>query len=47
MKNIINAIYKLTVNKTLITHDSDILKIIDRIIVIDSVKIIEDNYLNK
>ena len=48
-ENIINAIYKLTVNKTLIliTHDSDILKIIDRIIVIDSGKIIEDNYINK
>ena len=46
-ENIIKAIYKLTKNKTLIliTHDNDILKIVDRIVILDSGKIIEDKYV--
>lgn len=47
--NIINAIYKLTFNKTLIliTHDNEILRIVDRIIIIDAGKIIDDKYIKK
>lgn len=46
-ESIINAIYKLTKNKTLIliTHDNDILKIVNRIVVLDAGKIIEDKYV--
>lgn len=46
-ENIINAIYKLTKNKTLIliTHDNDILRIVNRIIILDAGKIIEDKYV--
>jgi ABC-type multidrug transport system fused ATPase/permease subunit len=44
--NIINAIKKLSKNSTLIliTHDDDILSIVDRIITIDAGKIIDDLY---
>ena len=47
--NIINAIKELCNNNTLIliTHDHSILKLVNRVIVLDSGKLISDNYIKK
>lgn len=47
--NIINAIKELCKNNTLIliTHDHSILKLVNRVIVLDSGKLISDNYIKK
>lgn len=46
--NVINALKKLSKNSTLIliTHDENILSFVDRIITLDSGKIIDDTYIN-
>jgi ABC-type multidrug transport system fused ATPase/permease subunit len=46
--SIISAIKELSKNSTLIliTHDSDILSLVDRVVTINSGKIIEDKYIN-
>jgi ABC-type bacteriocin/lantibiotic exporter with double-glycine peptidase domain len=46
-ENIIKAIIELGKNKTLIliTHDDNLLKLVNRIIKLESGKIIEDNYI--
>lgn len=46
-QNVINAIKELSVNKTviIITHDDTLLSLVNRVIKLDSGKIIEDNYI--
>ena len=46
-ENIINAIKELSKNKTviLITHDENLLSLVNRVIKLESGKIIEDNYI--